>query len=689
MRLDRVVLHNFRIYKGRNEIVFDINRNNQNVSIISGPNGYGKTSLLTAIIWGLFGRLIGDVDERYRREVYDAGGYKKFASSNLNKDVWKSGRLENQFNVEIQLSEINIPSVPCNNLLINRTYNVDKEEEITKILIDGSENELTNQVGPDIFINDFILPREIAKFFLFDAEKIVFLSEIKTKIDKQRFSNAFSQVLGINKYEILRQNLENLKIKLRKKTTNTNDRDQFEKLSTQIQQLQKIVILTEEKINSKNYEIDRAISISDQYQEKLIREGNNISLEELIQQKQIRESLQEQIKETRNKIKELLEIAPFAIAGRKLIQLYNQILFESKKREFLIDNEFIRKKLEEVRNNLLYNIREIKLDNPLKGKLISLINNSFHFNQEAQREIKEKEILLDLTSEQTNEFKTILLNIVNSYSDTFRQIVQTERNNRILLGKTNKIISDAESKDADLVVKTIKKDKIEIDKAIGKYREEQIKLHEELGASKQELASKAKVLSELSKKVQLDEIDNKKDSVIERLISELKEFISNFKHERKNSLKNRLEVELQRLMHKKKYITNVEINLVEDIIEIELLDKDGKIINKENLSKGEQQLFATALLKSLVDESGIQFPIFIDSPLQKFDKKHARNIITDFYPKIARQVVLLPLLEKELSKKEYDLLIPFVNQAFVIINQENNSYIKECKPMQLFNMVEY
>jgi hypothetical protein len=38
---------------------------------------------------------------------------------------------------------------------------------------------------------------------------------------------------------------------------------------------------------------------------------------------------------------------------------------------------------------------------------------------------------------------------------------------------------------------------------------------------------------------------------------------------------------------------------------------NDEIIDKDSLSKGEQQLYATALLKALVDESGIKFPVFI------------------------------------------------------------------------------
>ena len=60
-----------------------------------------------------------------------------------------------------------IPSMPCENITIKRSFNVLSSKEDLEILIDGDSNELTKKIGFETFINDFILPREIAKFFFF------------------------------------------------------------------------------------------------------------------------------------------------------------------------------------------------------------------------------------------------------------------------------------------------------------------------------------------------------------------------------------------------------------------------------------------------------------------------------------------------------------------------------------------
>lgn len=129
------------------------------------------------------------------------------------------------------------------------------------------------------------------------------------------------------------------------------------------------------------------------------------------------------------------------------------------------------------------------------------------------------------------------------------------------------------------------------------------------------------------------------------------------------------------LLHKKNFIkrVDVDINATGDDIDIVLYSKSDKIIDKSSLSMGERQMYASALLSSLVDESEIEFPVFIDSPMQKFDEQHAENIIRYFYPNVSKQVVIFPLINKELTEKEYSILLPKVCRAYLIDNISTDS----------------
>lgn len=55
MILERLVLENFRQFKGRQELVFSDLRE-RNVTIVHAENGFGKTTLLKALLWVLYGR---------------------------------------------------------------------------------------------------------------------------------------------------------------------------------------------------------------------------------------------------------------------------------------------------------------------------------------------------------------------------------------------------------------------------------------------------------------------------------------------------------------------------------------------------------------------------------------------------------------------------------------------------------
>ena len=52
-------------------------------------------------------------------------------------------------------------------------------------------------------------------------------------------------------------------------------------------------------------------------------------------------------------------------------------------------------------------------------------------------------------------------------------------------------------------------------------------------------------------------------------------------------------------------------------------------------------------------------------------------MITEFYPTVSKQVILFPLLHKELSEKELNIMKPFLNTTYLIKNNNFQSHIKE------------
>lgn len=688
MKINRIKFQNFRIYKGENEIQFSPNTN-KNINIIAGKNGFGKTTFLTSLIWVFYGKMMAEVEDKYKRDIKNAGGYDKFIKTLLNRDVKTD--FENNIDkspvlsIELELTDILIPSIPCKSVVIKRSYDLHKDAEELMIKIDGLENELTKEVGFEVFINDFILPREIAKFFFFDAEKIVSLAEAKSKSELRNLSKAYSEVLGIKKYEDLKKNLETLLSKLRRDGANKSQQTKLFDLTNDEAELVELMEFNKEQQSKIDFEIGSVKSSIDSIQEKLIREGNGITLEELQSMKAERERLKSESVEIKNKLKKLLDLVPIVMAGKKLLELKKQLENEHKSLNTAIDKVALKNELEAYTKLVFNKLKDFDINEEFKTDLHKLFEDTIIEKVAEVKVEASNKILLDFNEEQFRNFTAIFDNIKGAFASQFNAVVQEEKNNRIYLSKVYHQIKQAEArKDNPLAIK-LRDEKQTLEKKMENLNIEKGKLINEYESYSTRLATTKKVLSELEKQFKLVETDKKKYEVTENLLVKINHLIQKIKEDKKYSLQKSIMFGLKKIMHKNDFIYDVRVNVVDDVMDIDLLDKNNNLIDKDSLSKGEQQLYATALLKALVDESGIKFPVFIDSPLQKFDKYHSKNIIKEFYPAISEQVVLFPLLEKELSELEYDYLKPNVNKVFVIDNNNNGSCFKALPVNQLFS----
>ena len=709
MFIDSIILHNYRAYKGRNETSFIPGK--KNIFLIAGNNGFGKTTFLTSLVWCLYGKLMVDVGEKFRRDINDAQGYKNYARQSLHKElanivdsykisteerkqILRNGysseneciKNNSQYYVEISITNVFIPSIPCRTITIRRTYDYFLEIESIEVLIDGQINELAKEVGYDIFINDFILSKDIAKFFFFDAEKIVNLAEVKSIYEKRRLSSAYSEVLGIKKYEDIKRNLENLRLKFRKNAGSTISKAKLDKLTYNVTDIENRIKSNETERERIDGDIQRYRVESVQLQERLIREGNAISVEELKKQKELCSVLKNKDLKLKEQLRDLLDIAPFAISGGLFARLVNQAIAEKKIKSSVANCAAINTALQSTRLQLIEMVPKLDLSETQRKAIEKLIANVFSQNiiQTDHAQSANIKVLLDYNDNEINELQALFDHIRYSFNTMFKQLVKDIKNNALFLAKTQRKIAAAEYDDDNAEIKELRRQKNEVDELLSQFELQSRQLSEQIGTLNKELSVYKKQLSEVAKHVRVDKSDKAKDVIAERLITELTTFLFELRAKRKFSLEKKIMAGIDMLMHKIDFIHNVRIDLKDDIIEIDLLDKAGEIINKEKLSKGEQQLYATAILNALVEESGIEFPVFIDSPLQKFDSIHSHNIITKFYPNVSKQVVIFPLVGKELSEDEYNALLPNVNSVYIIENDDACSSFKEIAPEKLF-----
>lgn len=697
MFIKEIELNNFRIYKGVNKIEL-LPKDNKNIIVVSGKNGFGKTTFLMSLVWCLYGRQMEKVDELYQKEIGDKGGYGKYIGNSLNRLANAEG--DTKFSVSVTFRDVKIPEITCNEIKITRSYDVKTStNDKVEVLIDGFQNELIQdlttdgkQDGEEIFIRDFILPIEIAKFFFFDAEKIVSLAEINSPEQRRLLSKAYTEVLGIKKYEDLKDQLENIQDEYRKKSAKPQERQEFNDIENDIKNKQISIDDIDLQIQELNQEKIEKQSESNEIQMKLIQEGNMMTLEQLNLLKNDESSLYEKINELQNDLKDLFDLIPFGLAGETLMDVSNQLSDEKNHRESKYKQEDVGEKTNQILGEIEIAKKEfngyvdVKVRDFYELQIKNLIKKYFFSDIP---ELPTTFVTLhDFSDSETNELNSLINNLKHTFKSIFTRLNDEYLRSKNELDSIRRKIRAAEKDAEDEYISKLREDKTRLDNRIFTIEKDIYDLGERTGAFKNEIKTLKQRQEELRKKIDDSRRYSEKDKKTQNLIHNLKDFIKDFKLTTKKKLEENILSELNILMHKKGFIKKVvvDINQAGDDVDINLFNSRDEKIDKGSLSMGERQMYASALLKALVDESDIEFPVFIDSPMQKFDKDHAENVIKEFYPNVSKQVILFPLIHKELTESEFELLKPNISRAYIIRNISTDaSNFVESEPENLIN----
>ena len=143
----------------------------------------------------------------------------------------------------------------------------------------------------------------------------------------------------------------------------------------------------------------------------------------------------------------------------------------------------------------------------------------------------------------------------------------------------------------------------------------------------------------------------------------LDQYVEKLKIRKLKLLEQYLLEEVQRLMHKDNLITKVTVD--KKTFEIILYDKDENEFPKDLLSKGEKQMYATAVLLALAKTSGKPLPFMIDTPLARLDIGHRDNLIDKFFPYASHQVVIFST-DSEIDEKYFPKMKPYLSRSYAM-----------------------
>jgi DNA sulfur modification protein DndD len=187
MLLKNMSLTNFRQFKGTQSISFSVNPE-KNVTVIMGENGSGKTTLAQAFTWCLYGAT--DFDDQVV----------------LNKAIAQNIGSNGEATVQIKISMVHL-GVDYT-MTREQKYMTDSRGNLKRPNNTVFKIQYKNSDGQQEFIKESevelrmkeILPKELAKYFFFDGERIGNMSREIRKGKSKEFADAVKSLLGLSAF---------------------------------------------------------------------------------------------------------------------------------------------------------------------------------------------------------------------------------------------------------------------------------------------------------------------------------------------------------------------------------------------------------------------------------------------------------------------------------------------------------
>lgn len=631
MKFKRITLENFKSFQLPVTIDFPTSSNGKSIFLIGGQNGAGKTCIMEAIQYCLYGTK--------QQIIFNA----------INNKEKEKGNAFVSIDVTLETDDLE-------ELIIKRSWSAgsiddpkpkDLEEKLV-IIKDGKRVSVINKAQWQDYINATV-PQSITQFFFFDGEKIQEIadndhSEIKLK-------SSLEAALGIGYLSRLANDIMYIKNEERKNYTDISDED----IDFKESELKKEEAKLKKKKAEKEDLTNELNSLQNEYDDtkkqfRAIFQSDPATIEEIKAREKKKLGVSNKVGQLDNQIKIIVEkYLPLALTGNLFKSFRDQINIERD----ISEKETIKRKAKELTDKIAdalnnpFPISTVPLSeqsiNSFKQRVISILDQSEidakSFLNLTERdaakvlnkmeELEKSEVLLlkELLIEK-DELKNELKRFEGMYigpstpseHELFEQLQTKMESYQTQIGRIT------------IQINSLEEDVISLENRISEIKLELEKLYDKHSISKE-------------KKEFLAECD--------AIANLLNNFIVQLRKNKINLLQEKTFEMYKLLSSKSGLIKDLTIN--EKTYEITIKDIDGHLVRKSSLSAGEKEIFAVSLLWGLAQTSQLNLPIIIDTPLSRLDSIHRDNIVNNYFPNAAEQVIILST-DTEIDNNYYKAL---------------------------------
>ena len=648
MKFNYLTIENYKSFQFPTKLEFPQSENGKSIFLVGGMNGAGKTSIMEAVNICLYGER-ADV-------IYKSINHKELAKGN----AFVSFELEFETdNAETVLVKRSWSANACEKPLAK-----DLVEKLT-VVKDGRRVSVQNKEMWQDYINSTI-PKSITQFFFFDGEKI---QEIAADDHSEvRLKDSLEAALGIQYISRLAEDVVYLKHEERKGFVEISDED----INFKESELKK----EQRRLKSKQDDlVDLQQQLDDfkkQKEEAQSRFRNIFSIDpessEVIKQKEKKRiQLSTQSGQLDAQIKQLTEqFLPWAMAGKLFEPLKQQI----EKEHHAQRGKFFAENAPELTRQIVYTIDNPR---PITGNPLT----------ESQKTEIEKRLLALFSGTNTEEVVKILNLSERDAAKVLNKMEEIEQSDVLQLhdliaqkqevdDEIHSIQSSLQSRGNtqserelfDSLQETMESCQIQIGRLSVSINNLQDEIHIVEGRIKD-------IEMELNKLYERHNTSQEKARFIEEcdaIANMLNAYIVKLRKNKIQLLRDKTFEMFVRLSSKSDLVKSIDID--EKTYEMTIKDKNGNIMRKSGLSAGEKEVFAISLLWGLAQTSQLNLPIIIDTPLSRLDSIHRDNIVRQYFPNAAEQVIILST-DTEVDSNYFKNLEPHLSGAARLVFNKN------------------
>jgi len=657
MLLKKLALTNFKTYYGHQEINFyipqHIREEKKNIILIGGLNGAGKTTILKAILYVLFGKR-GITEDEHRRIFsnvinnthYEEGGREASVTLFLETDAGEEWELKTKWIFD------------HNKKLINESRGITVRKPGVRI---GQHANIANIEVYNRFI-DRMIPYHAAPFFIFDGEEI---KDIILRQNSAEMKEAIHKISGIESYKQLLEDLQSVKSSYEQRLAKQVDtkklgnmKNQLEEVEDEIQGLEskKRDLIADKKrleglIHEAKESRNQKLLLNSKSREAIVKKQSQLNTELKMTSKQFIEYYNDHIVKIilSEKIKKLKERIQIEKRYQQSKQAYEASLVPYQKFiSQLLCNAFE----PPLTQSQLDQIKEI-------GEKIWIRENNINITH--QEEVK---IIHDLNNQDYQYLislpivdRTKIIQMINRIEKLNQSLEQVELE---LRNAPESVNIDEENNKIDLFTKDLGQNALRLKSVNSKLS----KLLDE----RTNLLNNITRLSDSSDNY--TELQQQYEFTL-RLIKAMEEYIAKMTLLKAQFIHEQFALMLTKLFRKQEEFGKIEFDI--NTYTIRLYNDKGLEISIQDRSAGEMQMIASALIWALTKASDLSLPMVIDTPLGRLDSYHRNHLINHYYKELSDQVIILST-DTEITQEYVNLMKEHSYKQYMLDYDQSKKY---------------